>query len=396
MQEAGGCGMRRFYELDSLRGIAALSVVVFHFQFDFFDKADYPDSFAYPKGYLAVDLFFILSGVVLAYRYSEGLRTGTVSAGRFLIARLARLYPLHLATLLFLATFAIYAGTWGKTDFGGGSSPGYALILNLLLIQCIGLLPVATFNIVSWSISTELVVNALYSVVARAPALLAHALVALLAVCALAVLIATPGLPFYFGVMYESSFGVAAGVFRCIFGFMIGVLFYHGLVATRLHETISPLLAICAALAFGVAAHAIAHAFGLSSYWGLDYVIVAVDFPLLLFLSVVKGTPISWFLRLAPLNFLGLISYSIYLLHVPVQLTLYPLRAFMPAWLTVNPGGGFLLIAATILASTATYWLIEQRGRNFVLRFAARRQRVPVVRELTSDPLLERPLSTLK
>jgi peptidoglycan/LPS O-acetylase OafA/YrhL len=153
--------MRRFYELDSLRGIAALSVVIFHFQFDFVDKANYPSSFAYPKGYLAVDLFFILSGIVLAYRYGEGLRTGTVSIGRFLVARLARLYPLHFVTLMFLVTFAIYTGTWGKSYFGGGSVPGYALVLNLLLIQCIGLLPAATFNIVSWSISTELVVNAI-------------------------------------------------------------------------------------------------------------------------------------------------------------------------------------------------------------------------------------------
>jgi peptidoglycan/LPS O-acetylase OafA/YrhL len=369
--------MRRFYELDSLRGIAALSVVIFHFQFDFFDKADYPNTFAYAKGYLAVDLFFVLSGVVLAYRYGEGLRTGEVSIGRFLIARLARLYPLHFATLIFIATLVAYAGTWGKTDFGGGSTPGYALILNLLLIQCIGLLPTATFNIVSWSISTELVVNAIYSVMARAPGRLAHVLIALSAASALAILIAAPGLPLYFGVMYESTFGVAAGLFRCIFGFMIGVLFYRGIVATRLHERISPLIAICAALALIVGAHAAAHGLGLSSYWALDYVIVAVDFPLLLLLALVKGTPINWLLRLAPLNFLGLISYSIYLMHVPVQLTLYPLRAFMPAWLTVAPGGGFLLIAVTILASTATYWAIEQRGRILALRLTVSRQRVP-------------------
>jgi peptidoglycan/LPS O-acetylase OafA/YrhL len=212
---------------------------------------------------------------------------------------------------------------------------------------------------------------------ARAPERLADGLMALSAVAALAILIAAPGLPLYFGVMYESAFGVAAGVFRCIFGFMIGVLFYRGIVATRLYERVSAFTTVCAALLLIAAAHAVAHSLGLSSYWGLDYVIVAIDFPIILFVAMVKSSPLNLLLRLAPLNFLGLISYSIYLMHVPVQLTLYPLRAFMPSWLSVAPGSGVLLIVVTIFASVVTYWAIEQGGRSLVLRLAASRQSVP-------------------
>jgi peptidoglycan/LPS O-acetylase OafA/YrhL len=92
----GNAPQGRFYELDSLRGIAAVAVVVFHYQFDFFDRANYTTAYPFPKGYLAVDLFFVLSGVVLAYRYGQELRSGTLPVWRFMFARLTRLYPLHL------------------------------------------------------------------------------------------------------------------------------------------------------------------------------------------------------------------------------------------------------------------------------------------------------------
>jgi hypothetical protein len=238
----GNAPQGRFYELDSLRGIAAVAVVVFHYQFDFFDRANYTTAYPFPKGYLAVDLFFVLSGVVLAYRYGQELRSGTLPVWRFMFARLTRLYPLHLATLLFIAASVLLAGQWGDTDVSGGGTPTFAFVLNLLLIQCIGLLPSATFNIVSWSISTEIVVNGFYAAIARYTAKgLAHVLMVLAGAGSLVLLIMTPNLPHYLSVMYEHSFGgIAAGVLRCIFGFMIGVVFYRTLIATKLHERVSP------------------------------------------------------------------------------------------------------------------------------------------------------------
>lgn len=74
--------------LTSLRGLAALTVLIFHVIPDF-------------RGYLAVDLFFLLSGFVLTHVYRQIVLTRQ-SYFKFLKARLARIYPVHLVILIVL------------------------------------------------------------------------------------------------------------------------------------------------------------------------------------------------------------------------------------------------------------------------------------------------------
>lgn len=81
----------RFTTLDGLRGIAAVIVVVWH--------ADNIGPWAPRFGYLAVDLFFLLSGFVLAHRYEPRFRLG-LSKIDFISLRILRLYPLCLIGLL--------------------------------------------------------------------------------------------------------------------------------------------------------------------------------------------------------------------------------------------------------------------------------------------------------
>lgn len=73
----------RFLTLDAMRGIAALAVVTYHI-----DKVN-------PLGFVAVDLFFILSGFVLCHAYG-----GRLSFGNFMMARLIRLYPMFFMGVL--------------------------------------------------------------------------------------------------------------------------------------------------------------------------------------------------------------------------------------------------------------------------------------------------------
>src|SRR5258708_36506153 len=92
--------------LTPLRGVAALWVVIFHFCWHI--PTIHPERYtgAVYKGYLAVDVFFVLSGFVITHVYKDGFAR-RVTAWRyrnFLKARVARLYPLHLtALLLFVA-----------------------------------------------------------------------------------------------------------------------------------------------------------------------------------------------------------------------------------------------------------------------------------------------------
>ena len=83
--------------LTSLRAFLAMGVVLFHYQLQWDPALGY--SPIIERSRLAVDAFFMLSGFILAHVYGPAFAAGTFSYRRFLVARLARLYPLHLAIL---------------------------------------------------------------------------------------------------------------------------------------------------------------------------------------------------------------------------------------------------------------------------------------------------------
>src|SRR5205085_12699808 len=95
---------RVFHTLDGLRGIAALAIVLRHC--DGFFGAD-----VLPGSYLAVDLFFVLSGFVIAFAYEDRLASG-LSAWRFAWVRVVRLYPLYVLGIALGGLVAIGDGGW--------------------------------------------------------------------------------------------------------------------------------------------------------------------------------------------------------------------------------------------------------------------------------------------
>ena len=106
--------------LTPLRGIAALWVVVFHFCWRF-PNAQPGDYGVVREGYLAVDMFFVLSGFVISHVYKESFAKECTARrySDFLKARIARIYPLHLVMLMvFLAAVALERAA---IFFAGGS-----------------------------------------------------------------------------------------------------------------------------------------------------------------------------------------------------------------------------------------------------------------------------------
>jgi len=106
------------------------------------------------KGYLGVDLFFVLSGFILSYCYLNGFGEGRFKYGQFVIHRLARVYPLHIATLLFTLLLIAAAAIKG-VQLDDNAANWAALPAHLTLTQAWGLAPTASFNHPSWSISAE-------------------------------------------------------------------------------------------------------------------------------------------------------------------------------------------------------------------------------------------------
>jgi len=105
----GRSGPEHLASLTPLRGIAALWVVLFHYCWHF--PAVHADRYtgAVYKGYLAVDLFFMLSGFVISHVYhgAFALRVTGRRYRDFLKARIARIYPLHLTVLLLFVVTAL-------------------------------------------------------------------------------------------------------------------------------------------------------------------------------------------------------------------------------------------------------------------------------------------------
>lgn len=92
----------RFHSLDGLRGACALTVVLMHCELMFNSGA------IFCHGYLAVDMFFMVSGFVIAASYDARFAAG-LTAGRFIAARIRRLAPVYWAGLALCAAAAMLA-----------------------------------------------------------------------------------------------------------------------------------------------------------------------------------------------------------------------------------------------------------------------------------------------
>jgi len=139
---------KRVNEIDLLRFIAAISVVLFHYSFrgyaaDNLSILSYPALAPYSKyGYLGVNLFFMISGFVILMTASSG------SLKDFFVSRFVRLYPTFwvCCTATFLVTIAI-----GGTRFSA-SFPQY--FINMISLRGFSEFP--SMDGAYWSLLVEL------------------------------------------------------------------------------------------------------------------------------------------------------------------------------------------------------------------------------------------------
>lgn len=137
--------------LTALRFFAAFWVVLYHYWPNL--AVGFTPALA-AKGYLGVEAFFVLSGFILCHVYLAGFGEGRFRYGDFLWNRLARVYPLHLATLAGVGLMAL-AGTLAGLAVDPNILSWASLPANVLLVHAWGLAPVAGWNHASWSISAE-------------------------------------------------------------------------------------------------------------------------------------------------------------------------------------------------------------------------------------------------
>lgn len=322
--------LARLHNLDSLRGVAAFAVVLFHM------AQMHLAPMVFPRGYLAVDLFFILSGIVIAQSYEPRLNGG-MALLTFMKARAIRLYPLAIAGgvigfgVLLMRHFA------APDKFGSLADILVAAPLNLLLLPTFKSVTsnqeVFPINAPLWSLSLEFIINAVW----------ACALVRIRTVH-VAALVVVSGLLYGAAIVQAGSGSTGWGVPNYLhgfpkvtFGFMVGVLIHRARSASPALPSIGPLALSALTIAL----------LAMPRGSKLDMLTVFIVFPVLALLGTGTHQPRS---ELG--TKLGELSYPIYAVHFPLLLLTAGLQHVK--FPTTN---AYVFGAVALAAATAAAWI---------------------------------------
>ena len=327
----------RYAYLDGIRGVAAILVLVRHTG-NFWH-------FGFYRSYLAVDLFFILSGFVIAYAYDEKLRDGKISIAQFVKIRLIRLYPVFLMSVLMCAVAVAAAMMFDPP----GTAPAIPEIATVIVLTAMylpsrlsGSSDLFPLNGIYWSLFFELLVNVLYAAVRT------WLTTAVLAVAASSFGLMVALIAYGYGTLNVGfTWGIGpvfSGFARAAFGIFLGLLLFRlrARFIGRFGGLVSPWFAfflVCALLASPSADRFDAL---------VDWLAVALFFPL----SILFASPSSSTRFEGLLLALGSASYPIYVFHRPVAALVT--RAAGTVVSRYAPLTGVLLVVLLVLFSV---WL---------------------------------------
>lgn len=350
----------RFLVLDSLRGICAIMVALFHFP-----ASGVIVSFPIVENsWLFVDFFFVLSGFVIAAAYRQRLSEG-FSPLVFMWVRFWRLYPLHIAILclMLLSEVLLAAGvvTAGREPFGPGKTLS-EFFFAATFFNCFGLTDELGWNGPSWSIGGEWWAYAAFATIEVAARTRANLVWLIVTGVALA-LSAFSGVP-------DRTFNW--GVMRALLGFGIGTLTFtihtrYPFKLWKMASVIEILLIVLSILAVIFTPATIKFA-------------TPLLFAAIVFTFARSDGVISDLLKVRFLVKLGTLSYSIYLWQVILQARLLDgVGLIFPEYINKNSGGVNIfsgpawigdaltisMLATLIAFSALSYRFIELPGQRF-------------------------------
>ena len=334
--------------LTGLRGVAALWVLGYH------------ASIA-PAGYLGVDLFFVLSGFIIAYQYAAiGLETDAAAYRDFLWRRLARIYPAYLFALLLTVGCVAVLAPWGIALRDSAHFTPSGLIASALMLQAWTLPVPRIWNVPGWSVSAEWAAYLAFPFIAARVRRIDSPRTALLAILLAYVLL----------VLAMSTLSLRAtlsfGLVRIAAGFTAGVLLHRLWVlrgTPRDGASRTPLLALVLMIAGAT----------LLELQVRKY-LAAQLFPVLSCVVIygLASSRATWLCG-APAQWLGRVSYSLYIVH-------WPIVQLWRRWAAhaANPPDRPLVTAAAIvsvlLVAGLVYHWVEVFARCAMLAWSTRRR----------------------
>jgi peptidoglycan/LPS O-acetylase OafA/YrhL len=357
-------GRRVFNSLDGLRGIAAIAVFTRH-------VPDRTIEGFLSGSYLAVDLFFVLSGFVLAHSYLSRLQ-GQMSIATFMRARFIRLYPLYILgtvvsiPLLFHSQVARALSTH---DVAGLLKPLGCLAFSFAFLPAPpGLSPDLhpyPLNFPAWSLFFELVINLAFAVLAPR---LTNRVLAVILVIGLVLLTITS---IYFHGLAPGSLysGFLCGGGRVVYSFFAGVAAYQLWRSGGVRWlALAPPVAATLMLVVFALEPAVATVY--------DLVAAALVFPVIV-LAAARCEPRQYYVPLC--KGLGRASYAIYILQIPILGWIEPLSKAFTHRDLISYGVFGSLFAIACVAGAALFL-----DRYFDMRARVALSAIAIQRPLTS------------
>lgn len=322
-------------QFTGLRGLAALIVLFGHVSTpkDVVLNFGFLEPFAHMGGF-GVDAFFVLSGFILCYVYADRF-----SAREFFISRFARIYPLHIATLMMMLGAYAVARNFGVIPTEASGYSFDSVILSTLLVSewCDVVAP----NPGSWSISVEFANYLIFAGVVAVMSKLGKLAPLVIVICAI----------------FLVAIGDSSRVLRGMAEFSMGCAAFFSFRAYPIKRSlgVSGLLFIAPflipTLGMGI------------QYWHVALFFTGTVF---LFAGSPSGDLFYVLCNSRPIVFLGEISYSVYLLQWFIWigwkhiLAKTPLFASHPYWMVL------CATLSVIAASTVCYYAFERPARTWV------------------------------
>ena len=352
----------KFVTLDALRGIAAVLILTRH-------TSVYWGEVNFHHAYLAVDLFFMLSGFVVSHAYDKKLISKTMTFWRFFLTRIIRLYPLYLlAAIISVLVFS------PKKAFIQGDIHIITEYVTALFFTFF-YLPykiyennsLFTINGVSWSLFFELIINIIYAI--SRPLLSTNILKFVVVISGLYLAkqsILVDGIDY--GYLWDWQ-SILIGSARTIFGFSCGLLLHRiwlkELTIIR-STTKSILLLLLASIPLLFV--------NISQLNGMiDCLSIFIIFPFCVLLGA-KTNPKKQDIRFFEL--LGIISYPTYLLHDSLGAGISKILSFIGFDVKqFAPYSGCFLVAGLIATSLLLDHFYDRPVRRYLSTIAFNRQR---------------------
>jgi len=342
--------------LTGLRGIAACLIMIFHLS-----HGQIQNSFAYrfvDHGYLAVDMFLILSGFVLGITYVSRLERGQINFFDFLSYRVMRIWPLYVALTFVYAAIMLARGVAFDAWFG------FTLFANATMIDAWALSPPIIGP--GWSISAEWAACLLFPVLGSVAIASSWRVTAATFAVASATLIGVSALPWQWvgtnpkiDLLDVHDWTTLAPVVRCLADFVFG------LIAFKIFAYAPRTTAIMGRDLFGIV---IAGAILVCMFLhGTDLLLVLLFFALILHLSSDRG-PVARGLQWRPIYNLGLWSYAIYLVHYRTESVWFMLSDRLSTYLQsyAHAGATAIIGALSISVAIPLHMFFEKPAQRYL------------------------------